>query len=130
MRWTLDVKYKVQVVILSTNNTPNHDHHKWHGTTGLYHKCFFSEEQFWLYPKFGINVNSSRTLRTEQINSEIDELNFIDKTAIEKVHLGFCKSILVEVKKELHQFSCSSRTWSTAIIIFYKNSDFFISSQT
>jgi hypothetical protein len=27
-------------------------------------------------------------------HSEIDELNFIDKTAIEKVHLGFCKSTL------------------------------------
>jgi len=34
------------------------------------------------------------TLRAEKSNSEIDELNFIDKTAIEKVHLGFCKSIL------------------------------------
>ena len=27
-------------------------------------------------------------------NSEIDEFSFIDKTAIEKVHLGFCKSTL------------------------------------
>jgi hypothetical protein len=27
-------------------------------------------------------------------SSEIDALNFIDKTAIEKVHLGFCKSTL------------------------------------
>ena len=27
-------------------------------------------------------------------NSQIDELNFIDKTAIAKVHLGFCKSTL------------------------------------
>ena len=34
------------------------------------------------------------TLRTEKSNSEIDELNLIDKTAIEKVHLGFCKSTL------------------------------------
>ena len=33
-------------------------------------------------------------------------------------------------EKELHQFSCSSRTWSTAIRIFYKNSDFSISFQT
>ena len=38
------------------------------------------------------------TLPAEKSNSEIDELNFIDKTAIEKVHLGFCKSTL-EVKK-------------------------------
>ena len=30
------------------------------------------------------------TLRAEKSNSEIDELNFIDKTATEKVHLGFC----------------------------------------
>jgi hypothetical protein len=29
------------------------------------------------------------TLCAEKSNSEIDELNFIDKTAIEKVHLGF-----------------------------------------
>ena len=34
------------------------------------------------------------TLHAEKSNSEIDELNFIDKTAIEKVHLGFCKSTL------------------------------------
>ena len=34
------------------------------------------------------------TLRAEKSNSEIDELNFIDKTAIEKVYLGFCKSTL------------------------------------
>ena len=66
---------------------------------GSLSQMFFSEERFWSYPKFGINVNSSRTLRTEQSNSEIDELNFLDKTAIEKVHLGFCKSTPVEVKK-------------------------------
>jgi hypothetical protein len=36
----------------------------------------------------------SVTLYAETSNSEIDELNFIDKTAIEKVHLGFCKSTL------------------------------------
>ena len=29
------------------------------------------------------------TLRVKKSNSEIDELNFIDKTAIGKVHLGF-----------------------------------------
>jgi hypothetical protein len=34
------------------------------------------------------------TLRAEKSNSEIDELNFIYKTAIEKVHLEFCKSTL------------------------------------
>ena len=34
------------------------------------------------------------TLRAEKSNSEIDELNCIYKTAIEKVHLGFCKSTL------------------------------------
>ena len=34
------------------------------------------------------------TLRAEKSNSEIDELNFIEKTATEKVHLGFCKSTL------------------------------------
>jgi hypothetical protein len=34
------------------------------------------------------------TLRAEKSNFEIDELNFIDKTTIEKVHLGFCKSTL------------------------------------
>jgi hypothetical protein len=34
------------------------------------------------------------TLCAEKSNSEIDELNLIDKTAIEKVHLGFCKSTL------------------------------------
>ena len=36
------------------------------------------------------------TLRAKKVhfNSEIDELNFIDKTAIEKVHLSFCKSTL------------------------------------
>jgi hypothetical protein len=34
------------------------------------------------------------TLGAEKSNSEIDELNFIDKTAIEKVHLSFCKSTL------------------------------------
>ena len=34
------------------------------------------------------------TLHAEKSNSEIDELNFIDKTAIEKVQLGFCKSTL------------------------------------
>ena len=34
------------------------------------------------------------TLHVEKSNSEIDELNFIDKSAIEKVHLGFCKSTL------------------------------------
>ena len=34
------------------------------------------------------------TLRAEKSNSQIDELNFIDKTAIAKVHLGFCKSTL------------------------------------
>ena len=34
------------------------------------------------------------TLSAEKSNSEIDALNSIDKTAIEKVHLGFCKSTL------------------------------------
>jgi hypothetical protein len=34
------------------------------------------------------------TLRSEKSNSEIDELNFIYKTAIEKVHLEFCKCTL------------------------------------
>jgi hypothetical protein len=34
------------------------------------------------------------TLRAEKSNSEIDELNFIYKTAIEKVHLEFCKCTL------------------------------------
>jgi hypothetical protein len=34
------------------------------------------------------------TLCAEKRNSKIDELNFIDKTAIENVHLGFCKSTL------------------------------------
>ena len=33
-------------------------------------------------------------IRAEKSNSEIDELNVIDKTAIENVHLGFCKSTL------------------------------------
>jgi hypothetical protein len=33
-------------------------------------------------------------LCAEKNNSEIDELKFINKTAIEKVHLGFCKSTL------------------------------------
>jgi hypothetical protein len=36
----------------------------------------------------------SVTLCAETSNSEIDELNFINRTAIEKVHLGFCKSSL------------------------------------
>jgi hypothetical protein len=34
------------------------------------------------------------TLCTEKSNYKIDELHFIDKTAIEKVHLGFGKSTL------------------------------------
>jgi hypothetical protein len=34
------------------------------------------------------------TLCAEKRNSKIDELNCIDKTAIENVHRGFCKSTL------------------------------------
>lgn len=35
-------------------------------------------------------------------NSEIDELNFIENTSEENVHLGFCKSILGVKKSSIN----------------------------
>jgi hypothetical protein len=71
-------------------------------------------------------------IRAEKSNSEIDELNVIDKTAIENVHLGFCKSTLgvkksstnLAVRAELGRLSLeSSIKTQTSLYLLRINND-------
>ena len=51
---------------------------------------------------FDTLVKPILTYNSEISFMEIDALNFIDKTAIEKVHLGFCKSTLGVTKSSIN----------------------------